>query len=57
MLYTERFTGPVYLRFLERLIRDPSRKIFVIVDRHPVHFRQQVQQWLAVDYASAIEVF
>jgi transposase len=56
MLYTERFSGPVYLRFLERLIRSSERKLFVIVDRHPVHMRKLVQQWLKA-HSSQIEVF
>ena len=56
MLYTERFSGPVYLCFLKRLTRSRKRKLFVIVDRHPVHFRKAVQQWLKA-HASAIEVF
>lgn len=56
MLYTKRFNGPVYLGFLERLVRSSRRKVFVIVDRHPVHFRKAVQQWLAA-HSSQIEVF
>lgn len=56
MLYTSSFTGEVYLRFLERLIRSSKHKVFLIADRHPVHFRKTVQQWLAA-HSAQIEVF
>lgn len=56
MLYTKSFSGPVYLRFLSRLVRSKKRKVFVIADRHPVHFRKTVRQWLET-HSSQIEVF
>ena len=56
MLYTGSFDGPLYLRFLERLVSGSERKLFVIVDRHPVHTRRLVQDWLAA-HRSQIEVF
>ncbi|MEO0373300.1 MAG: IS630 family transposase [Cyanobacteria bacterium P01_A01_bin.17] len=56
MLYTGSFDGPLYLRFLERLIQSAQRKLFVIVDQHPVHTRRLVQDWLAA-HQSQIEVF
>lgn len=37
MLFKERFNGPVFLRFLRRLLRQGQRKVFLITDRHPVH--------------------
>lgn len=56
MRYTSSFTGPVYIQFLERLIRVAQHKLFLITDRHPVHRRKMVQQWLEA-HSSQIEVF
>lgn len=56
MLYTESFTGPLYLRFLKRLIAQYSGKLFWISDRHPVHLRKLVKQWLGT-HSTEIEAF
>lgn len=56
MCYLGSFTGPVYIRFLERLVQSSQRKQFVITDQHPVHKRAMVQQWLKA-HAAQIEVF
>lgn len=45
-LYTCKLTAVVLLQFMERLINKRSRKLFWIVDRHPVHRSLAVQQWL-----------
>ena len=37
--------GPI--RFLGRLVRDAGRKVFLILDRLPVHRSAQVRAWLA----------
>ena len=37
MVFKHRFTTAVFLRFLRRLVRHARRKVFLIVDRHPVH--------------------
>jgi transposase len=47
MLYREMFTGLVFITFLQRLIQGRKRKLFWIVDRHPVHRAGIVKQWLA----------
>ena len=46
MIFKERFTTPVYIRFLRRLLRQSRQKVFVIVDRHPVHRSAAVRQWV-----------
>jgi transposase len=46
MVFRERFTAPVCIRFLKRLIRHSRPKVFLIWDRHPVHRSAAVQQWL-----------
>jgi transposase len=46
-LYEERFTQVVFINFLKRLISHANgRKVFVIVDGHPVHRGKKVQAWL-----------
>lgn len=56
MLYTQNLTAQVFILFLERLIAKRTRKLIWIVDRHPVHRSQAVQQWL-VQQRQAIELF
>jgi transposase len=55
-VFRGRFTTAVYLDFLNRLIRQSDRKVFLIVDRHPVHLSKRAAVWLAAN-ADAIEVF
>jgi transposase len=47
MLYTSKLTTAIFLNFLRRLVSKRQRKLFWIVDRHPVHRSKLVQQWLA----------
>jgi transposase len=47
---------PSLLRFLARLARDVERKVFLILDRLPVHRSAKVRAWLAGREAE-IEVF
>lgn len=46
MLFSERFEAKVMIEFLRRLIRHSERKVFLIVDGHPVHRSKAVQEWL-----------
>lgn len=49
MVFTERFTARVCLRFLKRLVRHAGvggRKVFLIVDGHPVHRSAAVRRWI-----------
>ena len=56
MVFTEGFTAAVFLRFLRRLVKQARRKIFLIVDNHPVHRSRRVKAWLAGNEA-AIRMF
>lgn len=56
MLFKERFNGPVFLRFLRRLLRQRQRKVFLIMDRHPVHRSAAVKGWL-IRHADRIRLF
>lgn len=47
MLYAGKFDSLVFITFLERLIEGRKHKLVWIVDRHPVHRSQAVQDWLA----------
>jgi transposase len=49
-------TAPALIRFLGRLVRDVGRKVFLILDRLPVHRARSVRAWLAGRRAE-IEVF
>jgi hypothetical protein len=46
MLNTQKLTAQVLIAFMERLIAKRKRKLMWIVDRHPVHRCDAVQQWL-----------
>jgi hypothetical protein len=56
MVFEESFRYPVLLRFLRRLIRQAKRKVFVILDRHPVHQAKAVERWVQ-KHASRIRMF
>ena len=45
MVFKGRFVADVFLEFLNRLLRQHQRKIFLIVDRHPVHRSKKVKHW------------
>jgi transposase len=47
MIFQESFRVGVFLRFLRRLLRqNGKRKVFLIVDGHPVHRAKLVHAWL-----------
>jgi len=56
MVFTERFTATVMIRFLRRLVRHAGRRAFLIVDGHPVHRSAKVKRWLQ-ENAASIEMF
>lgn len=47
MVFRGRFNTPVYLNFLQRLVRQSRRKVFLIADGHPSHKSAATRQWLA----------
>jgi len=47
MVFIERFTADVMIRFLKRLLKEMPRKIFLIVDGHPVHRSIAVKNFVA----------
>jgi transposase len=47
-VFEERFTGPLFLDFLKRLVKDNrGRKVVLIVDGHPAHRARIVRDWVA----------
>ena len=47
MVFKPRFNSAVFLTFLNRLLRQAGRKVFLIVDGHPAHRSALVKRWLA----------
>ena len=46
MVFKKRFTADVMIQFLRRLARQAKRKVFLIVDGHPVHRSRKVKRWV-----------
>jgi transposase len=55
-LFTQNFNGDIMLDFLRRLIRQIPQKVFLIVDKHPVHLSARVNCWLD-KHAQQIRMF
>jgi len=56
MIYEGAIKAPIFVNFLQRLIREAARKLFVIVDNLPVHRARRVTAWVQ-DHADRIELF
>jgi transposase len=59
MIFRQRFTARVFTNFLGRLLRlmrKTRRKVFLIVDGHPVHKSRSVRRWLA-KHSERIRIF
>jgi transposase len=46
MVFKKRFRVNVFMDFLRRLLRQARRKVFLIVDGHPVHRAIKLKNWL-----------
>lgn len=55
-VFEGRFVGALLLDFMKRLIKQANRKVFLIIDGHPVHHAKLVKKWVE-DHANQIEVF
>lgn len=56
MVFKERFTAAVFLKFLRRLLRQNRRKIFLLIDRHPVHVAKNTWRWFK-GHRAALRVY
>jgi transposase len=46
MVFERQFTAAAFLVFLRQLLRHAGRKVFLIVDEHPVHTSAAVARWV-----------
>jgi transposase len=46
MAFRGRFLTDLFVKFLERLVKDVGRRVYLIVDGHPVHKARRVKRWL-----------
>jgi len=46
MVFKQNFQADVFIEFLRRLIRQSNKKVFLIIDGHPVHRSGKVKKWL-----------
>ena len=56
MTYAGALNSPLLIRFLQRLVKDAGRKVFLILDNLRVHHSKPVKAWLA-EHRDQIEVF
>jgi len=58
MLYEDKMTSEVFLKFLCRLAKDAEKKVFLIVDNLRVHHSRAVRDWLSrEENRSRLEIF
>ena len=56
MMYKETMTSQLLIKFMQRLIKDAGRKVFLILDNLRVHHGKLVKEWLEANKEN-IEVF
>jgi transposase len=56
LLFKKEFTAAVLLRLLRGLLKDTRRKVFFILDKHPVHRSATVRKWTQAN-RDRIELF
>jgi transposase len=56
LTYKESMTGARFITFLEGLLSETTRKVFLILDRLPAHEAKAVADWVAA-HADRIELF
>lgn len=56
MVFRRRFTTKVFLEFLRRLVKHAGRKVFLVLDGHPVHRSRAAKTWVA-KRSGQIELF
>jgi transposase len=52
MIFDGKFNVDVCITFRKRLIKDAKRKIFLILDGHPVHKSRKVKSWIEANKSS-----
>jgi transposase len=56
LTYKESMTGALFITFLEKLLSETTRKVFLILDRLPAHETKAVADWVA-GHGDRIELF
>jgi transposase len=56
LTYKETMTGALFVTFLEKLLGETTRKVFLILDRLPAHGTKAVADWVAA-HGDRIELF
>jgi transposase len=56
LTYKESMTGALFITFLEKLLGETTRKVFLILDRLPAHETKAVADWVA-GHGDRIELF
>lgn len=56
MLYRKGMNAPLLIKFMERLIKDSQKKVFLILDNLRVHHSKKVREWLEC-HKEEIELF
>jgi transposase len=56
LTYEKTMTAKLFITFLERLLRETTRKVFLIADRLRAHEAEEVEDWLA-RHRGRIELF
>ena len=56
LTYKESMTGALFVTFLEQLLSETTRKVFLILDRLPAHEAKAVADWVA-GHGDRIELF
>jgi transposase len=56
LTYKESMTGALFVTFLEELLGETARKVFLILDRLPAHEAKVVADWVA-EHGDRIELF
>lgn len=46
MVFKQRFTTAIFIEFMRRLTLSTGRKVYLIVDGHPVHKSRRVARWV-----------
>ena len=56
MIFDGKFNSDVFILFLRRLLKTVDRKIYLIIDGHPVHKSKKVKRWIK-ENGSRISIF
>jgi transposase len=46
-LHKKRFNTSIFVDYMRRLVQQSKKKVFFIIDRHPVHRSDKVHRWVA----------